>query len=108
MRKGKKLSTEGGRSLQEQGLSLRKIGQIADIHPSEVTRIKAGEREWRTSQLIAIAKYLKLPVGGLLHLALTGIEDRSPWKKKVCRLVDELNAELLESLHPDARSQNAA
>jgi transcriptional regulator with XRE-family HTH domain len=104
----KTLSMEVVRILQQRGLSLRKIGQIADIHPSEVTRIKAGEREWRTSQFIQIAKYLNIPAGGLMQLALREIEDRATWKKRVCSLIDDLNSEMLQFLHSPTPRKKAA
>jgi len=52
--------------LEQQGLSQREMAAIVGVHPSEISRIKSGSREWTTSQLVSISEYLNMPFGELL------------------------------------------
>ncbi len=79
--------------LKQRGLNLREIAEIAKVHPSELSRINAGSREWTTPQLLLIAGYLQQPLGATLLCAMRQIEDRSAWSDCMSKLVDAVVAE---------------
>jgi len=91
--------------LEGKGLSMREMASVVGVHPSELSRIRSGSREWTTSQLIKIAEFLKMPLGALLLYAMREIEDRAALNDQFSRLLDELITEVrdaLESLSPAA------
>jgi predicted XRE-type DNA-binding protein len=83
--------------LESRGLNLRRMAQVVGVHPSELSRIKKGMREWTTDQLVAIAEYMGQPLGVILLAAMREIEDRSRWSECMSKLVDALIAEFQRS-----------
>lgn len=92
--------------IQKQGLNLRQIAAIVEIHPSELSKIKAGKREWTTTQLITLSKHMKLPIGGLLLIAMNDMEMDSQADAALNGLlqtwIDEMKAQL------ESRNSNVA
>lgn len=52
--------------LARAGVEQKQVAAWLGFHPSQVTKRMHGDIEWRLSELITIAKHLRVPISALL------------------------------------------
>ncbi|HEX8914926.1 MAG TPA: hypothetical protein VF796_21415 [Humisphaera sp.] len=96
------------RMLRDLGLTNVRIGHVTGVSASEMTRIVKGEREFKANQLVAVERWLGIPLCAVLAKAMQFLDCRRAAGPAVLRYVEELTREAERCLERKRREMASA
>ena len=81
------------RVLRDLDLTNVRVGQITGVSASEMTRIVKGEREFKANQLLAIERWLGIPLCAVLAKAMQFMDCRKTAGSALLDYIDALTRE---------------